>query len=133
MMLCERELLVSNHHMQQVPVHMHSDVLALHFCTSERCASTEFLTVHSLDKLLSCIRIMMGPPGPRVTAYVFADNHASDIATNMSHGSSSTPKPLLYIYVLVAEHIGTYGTLQNSSISTHPATMVVRLWPNLVQ
>ncbi len=67
----------------------HSDVLTLLFCTSERRALTRFSMAHSFDKLLSCRRIMMGPPArPRVTADALADNladnQASDVATNMA-------------------------------------------------
>ena len=60
----EYDVSASNHHMQQVPVIKHSDVLALLFCRSERCALTGFLMAHSFDKLLSCRWITMGRPGP---------------------------------------------------------------------
>ena len=67
----------------------HSDVLTLLFCTSERRVLTRFSMAHPFDKLLSCRRIMMGPPArPRVTADTLADNladnQASDVATNMA-------------------------------------------------
>ena len=39
----------------------------------------------------------MLPHGPRVTADNLADSHASGVAT---HDSSSTPKPLVHMYVL---------------------------------
>ena len=101
--------------MQQVSVLKYSDVLALLFCTSERCALTGFLTVHSFDKLLSCRRITMGPPGPTVIADNLADNHASDVATNMKpwQQQHTQTSPTLLC------PIATYGTLQNSS--AHPA------------
>ena len=103
-MFYEHDVSVSNHHVQQIPVIKHSDVLALLFCTSERRALTGFLMAHSFDKLLSCRRITMGPPGPRVTADNFADNladnladnHASDVATNMKPWQQQN----IHIYVL---------------------------------
>ncbi len=101
MMFYEYDFSVCNHHMQQVPVIKHSEVLALLFCTSERSALTEFLMAHLFDKLLSCRRATMGPHGPKVAADNLADSHASDVATNMKNGSSSTPEPLLHINVLV--------------------------------
>ena len=118
MMFCEHHVSVSNHHMQQVPVLKYSDVLALLFCTSERRALTGFLTVHSFDKLLSCRRITMGPPGPRVIADNLADNHASDAATYMKpwqqQHTQTSPT-----HLCAGPPIGTYGTLQN--LSAHPA------------
>ena len=63
MMFYEYDVSVSNHHMQEVPVIKHSDVLALLFCRSERRAFTGFPTASLFGKLLSCRRITMGPPG----------------------------------------------------------------------
>ena len=118
MMFYEHDVSVSNHHMQQLSVIKHPHVLALLFCTSERRALTGFLTVHSFDKLLSCRQITMGPPGPRVIADNLADNHASDVATNMKpwqqQHTQTSPT-----HLCAGPPIGKYGTLQN--LSAHPA------------
>ena len=101
--------------MQQVPVIKHSDVLALLFCTSERRALAEFLTAHSFDKLLQTDH-----DGAAWTKSHCADSHASDVATNMKpwqqQHTQTSPT-----HACVGPPIVTYSTLQNSTLSAHPA------------
>ena len=63
----------------------------------------------------------MGPHGPRVTADHIADSHASDVATNMKPWQQQHTRTSP-THLCAGPPIGTYSTLQNSSLSAHPAT-----------
>ena len=61
----------------------------------------------------------MGPPRPRVMADNLADNHASDVPTNMKpwqqQHTQTSPT-----HICAGLPIGTYGTLHN--LSADPAS-----------